>query len=742
MSVRIVQDVLYVLLDFEGLCSFERSQEDVFLSVFNASMSNCTIFECENGLDKVTEVFQVLQRGVGLIKGSDKCFQGGLLLVIKDVVKSKKKEQAIANLVRHIKAYCDASNIEANGENMESDSFLTQMYKGSVRIETYPPLANKNFFRNLALFRKDVDDVPAVHRGGRQFLSHMKLVMSKLSVQDWRSLSGETVKMQIDELKDYINAAVKAGTLPTLDGSKASPGSINHRAILMKAMEKAAERNANAIELIQKENLEVKLLKALSNVGDEGLILGSVPSQKYLWVQFEAVVMKRSHDNWKHCVHVFQLWLDTIHLRREMRVLQWLQINTSSIITSKDEQDIVSSFVMECQIRLQQTKEAMLLCKQRCDTCNYSCMLHKGHEQDAKHARHDCWNEQDGHKCGVICDYCRQNIDKDKSKDKKNGTSEALPCGLVCGHEGQHDCMARNHCCGQPCSLLHLGNCQGYCTLEPLHSNSLRSHMCTAKVHYCGQPCSLPGCKDKCIEDHSVPHRRHWCGERRCPGKCQVKCRSNDTGEVAFCGAQCHSEDHFHNCISQQNIAIKHYSDEERHICCNDHLCPEYCTSQGICEIVATSTLQNQPRDACGKENVATFQYEGQRKFCAIRIPSFQFRHSNSKDHVCYTPHVCDKLNCKHVLDDPTHSCTTACGCTHFRKQHHCDIKCPSCGYFCERPYGHPEAIFFFFSFCSIYFLEDKKKKKNIYIFFFFFFFCNNRICTRHLMAIYVFLTL
>jgi hypothetical protein len=45
MTMRPTQDCLYILLDFEGLGSFERSeQEDMLLSIFNAAVSNITIF--------------------------------------------------------------------------------------------------------------------------------------------------------------------------------------------------------------------------------------------------------------------------------------------------------------------------------------------------------------------------------------------------------------------------------------------------------------------------------------------------------------------------------------------------------------------------------------------------------------------------------------------------------------------------------------------------------------------------
>ncbi|KAG7377754.1 hypothetical protein PHYPSEUDO_011047, partial [Phytophthora pseudosyringae] len=72
MSIRILpKNVLLVVLDFEGLGSFERTeQEDVFLSVLNASISMFTIFRMEMRYDKeVDDLFSRFQKGVALIKG-------------------------------------------------------------------------------------------------------------------------------------------------------------------------------------------------------------------------------------------------------------------------------------------------------------------------------------------------------------------------------------------------------------------------------------------------------------------------------------------------------------------------------------------------------------------------------------------------------------------------------------------------------------------------------------------------
>ena len=88
LSVRVVDDIMYIICDFEGLGSFERSpQEDMLLATFNAAVSNCTIFKCDNRFDRTMEdMFSRFQSGVSIMAGSEGCFAGCLLLVIKDVV--------------------------------------------------------------------------------------------------------------------------------------------------------------------------------------------------------------------------------------------------------------------------------------------------------------------------------------------------------------------------------------------------------------------------------------------------------------------------------------------------------------------------------------------------------------------------------------------------------------------------------------------------------------------------------
>jgi len=65
-SCKIIKDCLYIIGDFEGLGSFERSaQEDMLLATFNSAISNCTIFKCDNRFDRTVEdMFNKFQSGV------------------------------------------------------------------------------------------------------------------------------------------------------------------------------------------------------------------------------------------------------------------------------------------------------------------------------------------------------------------------------------------------------------------------------------------------------------------------------------------------------------------------------------------------------------------------------------------------------------------------------------------------------------------------------------------------------
>ena len=69
LSLRIIDNIMYITLDFEGLGSTERTlTEDTLLSVFNCAVSNCTLFKVANNFDQdIISMFKRFEQGVELI---------------------------------------------------------------------------------------------------------------------------------------------------------------------------------------------------------------------------------------------------------------------------------------------------------------------------------------------------------------------------------------------------------------------------------------------------------------------------------------------------------------------------------------------------------------------------------------------------------------------------------------------------------------------------------------------------
>ena len=196
-------DVMYVILDFEGLGTFERSaQEDTMLAVLNASISNCTIFRCENTLGpELTRMFERFQRGVNQLHGDDSLFQGCLLMVIRDVPPSDK-DGVKTEFTSKLKQFVRSNEIGRDNQK-ESNSFLLHMYKKTPNlvIRPYPPLGSDGFFKQLVAFKtKYLDKSSIVHnKGGKVFLQHMKLIMAMLGMNDFMTdLAGQMARTRVD----------------------------------------------------------------------------------------------------------------------------------------------------------------------------------------------------------------------------------------------------------------------------------------------------------------------------------------------------------------------------------------------------------------------------------------------------------------------------------------------------------------------------------------------------------------
>eukprot|EP01118_Nematostelium_gracile_P009497 TRINITY_DN3211_c0_g1_i3.p1 TRINITY_DN3211_c0_g1~~TRINITY_DN3211_c0_g1_i3.p1 ORF type:complete len:578 (+),score=46.23 TRINITY_DN3211_c0_g1_i3:546-2279(+) len=226
------------------------------------------------------------------------------------------------------------------------------------------------------------------------------------------------------------------------------------------------------------------------------------------------------------------------------------------------------------------------------------------------------------------------------------------------GHSGRHNCKQRNHTCGRECSQSEYANCNHVCVLEVGHSEP---HMCNTQIHLCAHRCSAENCKSTCQIISTKIHTIHKCAETKCNKLCCMKCSRS-----------CSSQDHFHG---QLDIGRKYceenqipwIEEDQEHFCSDNHPCNHLCEAEGVCKLKVEMMREKVDETFVGKRGTFTYQAvtecTEEREYCCKRIPPKSKSHEGS--------HV-------HTLDD--------------RVLHTCNVKCPSCGYFCELEYEHSES--------------------------------------------------
>jgi hypothetical protein len=241
MTICPTSSCLYVLLDFEGLGSFERSeQEDMLLSLLNAAMSNITIFNkkvnflpsliscLQNSivskgrknslnvvylysvlcvqdfhLDKETEaVFERFQSGVSLVKQDDKLFKGLFYMAIKDV-DGADVEDLENEFYEKIAKIC----------NKTQHNFLTKMYGGNVAIASMPPFHRSEFQESINQIAETVQGLHSHNQNGRSFNRDLKLVIAQISAKDWSPIDSKRVAFKITLLRKHLISVISSGCL-------------------------------------------------------------------------------------------------------------------------------------------------------------------------------------------------------------------------------------------------------------------------------------------------------------------------------------------------------------------------------------------------------------------------------------------------------------------------------------------------------------------------------------------------
>eukprot|EP00871_Galdieria_phlegrea_P005018 jgi/Galph1/5517/GphlegSOOS_G4113.1 len=585
MSMRIAKDCLYVILDFEGLGSFERSeQEDMLLSVFQAAISNLTLYKTDLRFDRDTQAtFTRFQSGVSLVRGDPTLFRGRFYIVMKDV-----ESRDVSDLQREF-----LSKLRIVCRNNGDDNFLTKMYQGQFAMAAFPTLGTRKYYEQLSKIYEALKKQPCSFQNGKVFRRHLQLLMSKLCTKDWTPLNRDQILLRISELRYQQTIVLNYGKLQDKDNKRIFETLCNlDNGVPIPDQDLSIGSETLYANLLPDEQLElssdcksfVELSLPLVHLFEKYFMRGRLVKTK----------------SWQKC---FQEFLHKIVERRIYRIQLWLDSNLEGYPSSDGDILLLRHGFEDSFSMLRQQWE---LCGFRCSRCYLSCLNCRDHMGE-----HNCLTS---HRCEMFCDFC------------KESRMESQLCGDVAGHGGRHDCKLKNHTCGMECSLSHLEACNYSCALPIGHSSS---HKCNAEYHLCGFPCEL----------------LVVCHETWCPHTCMM----------AGCNKPCAERDnHFHD-ISSGFV---------EHFCGLEHPCPGLCNKSGICQIVSELRPDRRVFRGALDEFEYTFVTEqnGLRRKCALMIPSFRTSHEGECD--------CRGEN-----------------------EHFCDVRCPSCGYFCIRPYGHAEEL-------------------------------------------------
>ncbi|KAH9289246.1 hypothetical protein KI387_033363, partial [Taxus chinensis] len=328
---------LYVLLDFEGLGSFERSeQEDMLLSVLNAAVSNLTIFNQKDfHLDKNTEsAFKRFQDGINLIKPDQKLFKGLLYIAIKDVDGSDVKE-LLKEFDEKISEIC----------NKSQENFIVKMYGGIFVIATMAPYNRFDYYgESLGVLADTVKEADSCYDNGCTFLRDLKLLIAQLAAQDWSPIESNRVASRVKSLRTNLMDAVNMGGCVCNANKNEVQGLVNFD---------TQEEIPDSPVVVGDFSCAVKdqgLCLAPSDEISKAIIRRDVLS--HLRSRLEALIPGKENtgERWRS---KFETFLQAVGDRRRDRVQQWISSNT---VEFRDKED-VKMLQLEATVALAKVKQ-------------------------------------------------------------------------------------------------------------------------------------------------------------------------------------------------------------------------------------------------------------------------------------------------------------------------------------------------------------------------------------------------
>jgi uncharacterized protein YegL len=662
MSIRVLpSNVLLICLDFEGLGSFERTeQEDVFLSVLNASISEFTIFRIEMRLDKdIDDLFARFQKGVSLIKGDPALFRGKLYMSVKDVNPNDKSgvmDEFLNKLQKIV------------GSNKDSN-FLLDLYSGQLEINCSPPLGTTEYYKSLMHAQSFIETglcgvESKGFRSGKAFLNCIRLVLAKIAILDWTSLDEGAKQFQLSEISSKLPGLLRTGCIVpqeyvTKEGLiatylkedivAAATGKVLDVDLAALSAEYPAMADKwgslnDSVILDDLVDWELDLGFDICSTGDETMERVHQAMKKLLRLFLRKNASVSGGKVSRDVVEDFDAFLAFVVRRRKARISLWVKQMLGGRVPEEwkaVEQQFLGRFQM-----------LFTRCQSTCDDCRLGCVKPATHPGTT---RHDCGGN---HICAGRCEYCEDSAHFGKTPC----------CAKEAGHEGRCECADGDHTCGADCCMANSPNCGKKCSSKRGHEDL---HKCDVDVHTCGEDCSAQSCSGRCVLNVEEPHTAHKCVEVRCMEKCIVD----------GCSEVCGVMDHFHGQVDVSVVFSAENSDEKDaatfdaeseapvvHMCGNGHECQALCQEDGVCRVDVF--LKQSSKTFTGARGSFQFTFQemnGARKKCTKKLPPGQQTHQGA--HTC----ICDQSG-----DSEEDSVI-----------HYCDVRCPCCSYFCKKKFGH-----------------------------------------------------
>ena len=621
MTLNVQEESLYVILDFEGLGSFERTdQDDMLLSLFNSAVSTMTLFKTEHRIDRDTDqLFSKFNLGSDHLKGTGGIFNGSFVIVIKDV--------AEADLQDIGKEFIEKINNILLKE--KQNNFITKLYKGGFHINPFPPFQTESFFEEIETLREDIISMKPLFCGGPMFRDTMKLLLAKLAINDFTPLSKQQIEARIKFIKNHLETALTDGVLAV--SSDESNDNSNGLTLLDRQNELIPSKWTLSIPELGLGNIELNDIKC--HYTEDGFI-GLVN-------QFSQHVTQTSSN--------FTLWRNSLEKfvtlcleNRFNRVEAWINGNLKSW-KNKDNQEFDDAICsLQDKFNLEKTLlvQKFQFCNSKCSKCFLQCTQISAHT-----SAHSCTTS---HMCMENCFYCEEDLNK--------------PCKHPFGHENQHICSEVSHICGQKCSFNSLNGCPNECVLV---SNHEEDHICSLKKHLCKKKCSVEICSGECQIDCSSSHEVHKCAKEQCVHECCVE----------NCKNKCSARNHFHgNAFLTEKFLAEHCMERyeapfvvdgeelhiEDHFCANEHSCGMECEEDGYCEVLVEKTIT---KEEIFEGRRSTFSYKrhfkqiGKKLPCLRKILPFKKQHDPAGHYCTMTTknHLCTGVcpTCENICDKP-----------------------------------------------------------------------------------------